>query len=246
MKPSRPLLQAYEHIRNKIIAGDVLPGARLMTRNLSTEAGVSRTPVRDALRLLEKEGLVEIQPRLGATVKAFDALDFQEVCELRLGLESFSAGLAAAKRTTAELAEIESVALGMAELIKQRRVSGKLELRLELRKQDIRFHFAIATAAHNRELLREIMRLQVMLHMGSDPMSASSPGDSLAAVERDASQAAHWRIFATIRDKDVEGARLAMHDHIQGVNQRAAAALAHEKSQRAIEKAAWAGLDRTI
>ena len=241
MKPPRSLSQAHEFIRNKIIAGDFPPGYRLMTRNLSAEAGVSRTPIRDALRLLEKEGLVEIQPRTGASVKAFDFLSFQEICEFRLGLESFSAELAAEKRTLPELAELESIGLAMGEMVKQRRVSDDPNLRLELRKHDIRFHSAIAAATHNRELLREIMRLQVVLHMVSGPMPASEPSDPQAIAERDAAQAAHWRIFEAIRGQDSTGARMAMHQHMQIVNDRALMAAARKERQHAMDKATMTG-----
>lgn len=241
MKTPRSLSQAYDFIRNKIIAGDFPPNYRLMTRNLSAESGVSRTPVRDALRLLEKEGLVDIQPRIGASVKAFDFLSFQEVCEFRLGMESFSASLAAKKRTPVELAEIESVGLAMGEMVRQRRVSDDPQLRLELRKHDIRFHFAIATAAHNRELLREIMRLQVVLHMVSGPMPASTPLDPQAIAERDAAQAAHWRIYEAIRDRDATAARMAMQHHMQIVNDRALMAAARKERQHAVDKATLFG-----
>jgi len=241
MKNTRSLSIAYEYIRNKIIAGDFSPGFRLMTRYLSAETGVSRTPVRDALRLLEKEGLVEIQPRLGASVKAFDFMTFEEVCELRLGLESFSATLAAEKRTVTELAEIESAYLAMGDLVEQWRVSDDLKLGLELRRHDIRFHFAIATAAHNRELLGEIMRLQIVFHMACGRMSASVSRDEKAIAERDSAQATHRQIFEAIRDKDLAGARLAMQQHMRDGHDRALMIIARRERQNAVDKATLTG-----
>ena len=69
---------AYEHIRKKILNGEYLPGQALMTEVLAEEIGVSRTPVRDALRKLETDGLVSIQPHLGASVKKIQLPEFRE------------------------------------------------------------------------------------------------------------------------------------------------------------------------
>ena len=234
MKTTRSLSLAYDYIRNKIISSEFPPGSRLTTRSLSMETGVSRTPIRDALRLLEKEGLVEIQPRVGASVKAFDFLTFEEVCELRLGLESFSAALAAEKRTFTELVEIESACLAMGELIKGWRVSGNPELGLELRRRDIRFHFAIATAAHNREVLREIMRLQIVFHMACGPMPADVATDEKLILEREEAQAAHCRIFEAIRDREHANARREMQQHMQEGHDRALILIARRERQQAV------------
>ena len=97
---------AYEHIRKKILNGEYLPGRPLMTEVLAEEIGVSRTPVRDALRKLETDGLVSIQPHLGASVKKIQLKEFRELCDLRLALESHAAGLAARNRSDADLHEI--------------------------------------------------------------------------------------------------------------------------------------------
>src|ERR1043166_872550 len=97
---------AYEYLRKRILSGEYAPGQALMTNVLAPEIGVSRTPIRDALRQLEADGLVIIQPRLGASVKKMDVKGFRESCELRLALESHAAGLAARNRSDVDLHEI--------------------------------------------------------------------------------------------------------------------------------------------
>jgi DNA-binding GntR family transcriptional regulator len=77
---------AYDFIRKKILGGDYAPGQALMTELLATEIGVSRTPVRDALRKLETDGLVTIRAHLGASVKKMEVKEFREMCDLRLAL----------------------------------------------------------------------------------------------------------------------------------------------------------------
>ena len=71
---------AYDFLRKRILDGEYLPGQALMTNALASEIGVSRTPIRDALRQLEADGLVTIQPRLGASVKMMDLKNFRESC----------------------------------------------------------------------------------------------------------------------------------------------------------------------
>jgi DNA-binding transcriptional regulator YhcF (GntR family) len=99
--------RAYEYIRKRIVNGDYRPGQHLMVKTVADELAVSPTPVRDALRQLEADGLVTIRPRLGAQVNAMGLKEFRELCELRLVLETHTAGLAAQHRTEAELRELE-------------------------------------------------------------------------------------------------------------------------------------------
>src|SRR5689334_17238462 len=98
---------AYDFIRKKILSGEYPPGHALKTEVLSSEIGVSRTPVRDALHKLEADGLVIVQARLGASVKKMTVKEFREMCDLRLALESHAAGLAAINHTEADLHEIK-------------------------------------------------------------------------------------------------------------------------------------------
>src|SRR5438132_2081929 len=90
---------AYDYIRKRILNGDFRSGQSLMTKVLAKETGLSRTPIRDALRQLESDGLVTIRARLGASVTSMDLEEYGELCGLRLALESYGAGLAARNRT---------------------------------------------------------------------------------------------------------------------------------------------------
>ncbi len=94
---------AYEYIRKRILNGTFRPGQQLMSHDLSVEIGISRTPIRDALRQLETDGLVVIRANLGASVKTMDVNEYREMCGLRLALEVYAAGLAAGQRTIEEL-----------------------------------------------------------------------------------------------------------------------------------------------
>ena len=149
---------AYDHIRRQILSGNYPPGHALMTEALAEEIGVSRTPVRDALRKLEADGLAVIQPRLGARVKKLDKREFREMCELRMALEAQTAGLAAKNRTQEDLHDIEVALITMRDitsgLMKSRAKAPSLN---KLALEDVRFHIAIMSAAKN-----ELMKLSLI------------------------------------------------------------------------------------
>ena len=88
---------ATEVIREAIIDGRLAPGERLKEEELARELGLSRTPIREALAVLQAEGLVDTAPNQGATVRAHDAEDLDDLYRLRALLEGYAAGRAATK-----------------------------------------------------------------------------------------------------------------------------------------------------
>ena len=99
----RPLREiVYEELKRQILVGEIAPGTRMMEVDLADEMGVSRTPVREAIRKLEKEGLVTIEPRRGAYASDISIKDMLDVLEVRQTLEGMAASLAARKVTEEE------------------------------------------------------------------------------------------------------------------------------------------------
>src|SRR5215472_924573 len=90
-------LQIHDELREAILAGRLEPGTRLRAEALGERLRVSRTPVREALVLLAREGLVEIEPRRGASVRAFDASDLMDLYEVRALIEPHAAARAATR-----------------------------------------------------------------------------------------------------------------------------------------------------
>ena len=209
---------AYNHIRKRILSGEYPPGHPLMTELLANEIKVSRTPVRDALRKLETDGLVTIQAHLGASVKKMQLKEFREMCDLRLALESHAAGLAALNRTDADLSEIQFALEAM------RRLTGEIasapdELPLisELVREDVRFHIAVMTAAKNELMKKEILRL----HLLNRVVSGSGGGHkvSVKKSESDARRRTvlekHNDIYMAIQRSDPAVAKREMEFHLQ-------------------------------
>lgn len=96
-------------LRSRILSGALAPGQRLVEEALAATFGVSRNPVREALRVLAAEGLVEVLPRRGATVSLLTAEEAQELFDLRLAVEGVAARIAARKRNPDGLRRLEEV-----------------------------------------------------------------------------------------------------------------------------------------
>jgi DNA-binding GntR family transcriptional regulator len=210
---------AYDYIRKRILSGEYPPGKPLVTDTLSAEIGISRTPVRDALRQLEADGLVSIRPHLGASVKTLTLQELREVCELRLALETHAAGLSARNRTAADLNEMKFTLQEMRALT-DRVNAAKTEKPLieELVKADIRFHIAVITGARNALIKKEILRLHVVHRIvGGCGDSAPPPPKPARDVRRRAVMASHEAIFDAIARQDIPAAKHEMELHIQDI-----------------------------
>lgn len=212
---------AYTYIRKRILNGHFRPGQPLMTKELSAEIGVSRTPVRDALRQLETDGLVSIRARLGASVKTMDFKEYREACGLRLALESYAAGLAAQNRTAEELREIGLAVTAMRRLSEQL-ISGKGEERAvldELIREDVRFHIAIIGAAKSDLLKKEVLRLHIINRVvsGPGPTNGKTVDKAAKDAHRKEIQASHEEIYQAIERGDAAAAKSAMEHHIQDI-----------------------------
>jgi DNA-binding GntR family transcriptional regulator len=213
---------AYAYIRKRILSGEFRPGQPLMTKELAAEIGVSRTPVRDALRQLEADGLVLIRAHEGASVKLMEFREYKEMCGLRLALESYAAGLAAANRTADELGEMKLALEAMRELTeKSIAAPGRDQAVVEaLRHEDVRFHIAIISAAKSELLKKEVLRLHIVGRVvaGPSPLAGAKPmpKDADDLHRRDV-QASHDAIYDAIERGQSHEAKLAMEAHIQDI-----------------------------
>ena len=209
---------AYDYIRKRILAGEFPPGHSLLTELLAAEIKVSRTPIRDALRKLETDGLVTIRAHHGASVKQMNLKEYREMSDLRLALESHAAGLAARNHTDEDLAEMQYALDAMRLLTKRLIAADKEQLVLpDLMKEDIRFHIAIMVAARNDLMKREILRLHLLHRVISGPTGAnvSLPPKAQHDARRRLVQAKHEDIFEAIKAGNAEVAKREMEFHLQ-------------------------------
>jgi DNA-binding GntR family transcriptional regulator len=214
---------AYDYIRRRILSGEYAPGKALMTETIAKEIKISRTPVRDALRKLEADGLVTIRAHLGASVKQMLLKEFREMCDLRLALESHAAGLAAANHSENDLREIQYALEAMRRLTDQI-IAAPQERPLlgELAQEDVRFHIAIMIAAKNELMKKEILRLHLVNRLMTPP--SSIPPQVIPKAESDARRRAvvtmHDNIYNAIARSDAVTARREMEFHLQELIER--------------------------
>lgn len=143
----------FEHLRNAILKGDLKPGERLMEVQLAEQLGVSRTPVREAIRKLELEGLVAMIVRKGAYVADLSVKDIIHVLEVRGVLEGLAASLAAERMTDNELEELEIIAYRFKKCLEEGDTKGMIE-------KDKDFHDRIFHSTHNPKLIQIVQGLQ--------------------------------------------------------------------------------------
>lgn len=145
--------RAYEHIKAKINAGELVPGDRLSERKIADELGMSKTPVKAALESLEGQGLVTLAPQRSARVKGLTTKEVADLYDFRIALESFIVGRLAGNLDAATTAALRE------NLQLQRRLttSGELEAWPEA---DYIFHLTLAQALRNDEITRTMTRLR--------------------------------------------------------------------------------------
>jgi GntR family transcriptional regulator, rspAB operon transcriptional repressor len=195
-----------ERIREQIAQGKLSPGEWLRQERLAAELGTSYTPIREALKQLEAEGLVEHVPYRGVRVVAFSADDVEDIYTMRAALEGLAAAGAAERLTAEQLAALRS----MHEQMVTHTGSEHLQLNRELNRQ---FHQAIIEASGRTYLIR-ILR---MIWTWSPTMLWSQFVEP--AVEADATDQAddnreHGLILAALEGRDAQAAERLMRRHI--------------------------------
>ena len=189
---------AYRRLLDDIRNGTLPPGARLRETELADRFGISRTPVREAIRQLEADGLVVHLPRQGATIRTLDHAEVVELYEMRAVLEGTAARLAARAASDIELAELAALNAELAEA-----PAGP-----QAREVNRQFHRALIDAARNRFLLKAMSALQkTLLILG--PTTLAEPARADAAVSE------HAAVLAALRARDGVAAEAAMRGHVE-------------------------------
>jgi DNA-binding GntR family transcriptional regulator len=198
----RPLREiVFEALRNAIIERRLEPGDRLMEVQLAEAMGVSRTPVREAIRRLELEGFVVMIPRRGAYVAQLSLKDIADAFEIRGALEGLAAGLAAERATDEEIEQLERVIARTSDCLDK----GDADKAVEL---DIEFHEVIYEASRNQRLTQIISNLREQI-LRFRTQSLAYPGRLAIAVHE------HVQIVDAIAERDPGAARKRAEEHIE-------------------------------
>jgi DNA-binding GntR family transcriptional regulator len=136
---------AYRQVRDRILSGELEPGAVIQQRDLASRIGISTTPLREALRRLKSEGLVELDAHRDARISPLRAEEARDLLELRKSLDPLAAGLAAQRRTNADIQAIRATHAGLEPLPTHPAIGQLVAHR--------NFHAAIYRASHNDLLI---------------------------------------------------------------------------------------------
>jgi DNA-binding GntR family transcriptional regulator len=195
--------KAYHAIRGLIVSLELAPGAVIEERELMERLGIGRTPVREALRRLAQERLVEVYPRRGMFVTGVDVRELARLSEVRVVLEPEAARFAAERATDLDRAAID-------ELLDDLAAGGRDDR--ELMELDERIHGAVYRAAHN-DLLETTLSQYYVLALRIWSMALDRQHELEQAV------GAHRALLEAIRDGDGDRAAETMRAHVQDFEQ---------------------------
>ena len=153
-KPLREMV--YEELKMQILTGGIVPGTRMMEVDLAEEMGVSRTPIREAIRKLEKEGLVVIEPRRGAYASRISTDDMVEILEVRQDLEGLAAYFAASRMEKDQLDELKDISNRYNKAVEEGNMADMI-------RYDTMFHRKIVDSCSNKILVHMVEQLQEMV-----------------------------------------------------------------------------------
>ena len=195
--------KVYSAVRDRVLDGTFLPGERLVENRIADQIKISRTPVREALHLLEKEGLLESIPRSGYRVKPLYWEEVEEICEIRIVNETLAAKWAMKRITSKELKALENN-LDTAE---HEVMQGDPKVYVH---RDAEFHEILARASGSERLfeLCDLLRKHMLRYR---VQGLYLPESALRAI------AGHRQIFASLRSGDEKSLELAIRDHLEWV-----------------------------
>ena len=211
----------FNTLRKAILKGELKPGERLMEIALAERLGVSRTPVREAMRKLELEGLVVMIPRRGAQVANITEKDLNDVLEVRMALENLSIENACARMTEEQLDELWKAARNFEDTMAE----GNL---VRLAEADVAFHEIIYKASDNKRLIQVLNNMREQIYRYRVEYLKEGETRDLLVKE-------HEELTKAIRERDVERAKQLSFQHIE--NQRMAIMRSIEAENAEREKA---------
>lgn len=196
-----PLRDVVFHtLREAILRGDLKPGERLMELQLAAQLGVSRTPIREAIRMLEQEGLAVTMPRKGAEVAKMTLKGMEDVLEIRAALDELACQLACERISTEELEQLEACMIEFENCLKTENVK-------KIAEADVKFHDVIYEATRNPKLITLLNNLREQIYRYRVEYLKDVNTHPILIKE-------HRAIFDALRNRNVSDALLAIREHV--------------------------------
>ncbi len=203
MEPVRSELieaKVLEKLRSAIQTNKLKPHQRLVEKEIARQMGVSRVPVRQAIHVLERDGLVVIEPRRGATVVDLSDQDVEEIYGLRTALETYAIGLVVQKAQESDINALQDIVDRMIRRATENHRPDQTNL-------DLKFHETICMLSGNRKLLEAWQRLSTQLR--TILAFKTLVFDDTQFIPR-----GHQRVVDAIRRRDATTAQRVLSEHI--------------------------------
>lgn len=202
MKEYLPLRDVvFRTLREAILKGELKPGERLMELQLASKLGVSRTPIREAIRMLEQEGLAVTLPRKGAEVAKMTEKDMEDVLQIRESLDELAVQVACDKITRQQLADLELVMENFEHAVQVGDLSKIVEY-------DVAFHDMIYEATDNSKLVAILSNLREQIYRYRVEYLKEKHNYPTLVKE-------HKEIVTALKHRDKDSVTEAMRDHIR-------------------------------
>ncbi len=213
----------FQTLRQAILRGTLQPGERLMEIHLAQKLGVSRTPVREAIRMLELEGLVHMVPRRGAVVAEITKSDLEDVLEVRAALEELAVTKACRNMTKEQIVQRRQAAEKFADCLKREDLMASAQA-------DVDFHEIICEATGNRRLIQILNNIREQIYRYRlENLKDKNSHHNL--VEE------HQIICQALEERSEEKAKLAIRHHIEQQRQSIIESLHMETAEENEKKA---------
>jgi len=193
--------QAYEYLYNQILHGKIPPGHRVVEQKIVEETGISRSPIREAIRQLAIEGLVVVHPRGGVRVYRATASDLQYLFECRLSLEPNAAYYAAQRITDLQRFEFDQLMEDMNKAVVQKEIE-------QIRVLSNRFHSLIVEMSGNPYIVKMMKQLYSLMTLYRNVILDIPQRIELGAIE-------HQNIWVAIREQNAPDAKRLMKKHLE-------------------------------
>lgn len=191
----------FNTLRHAILKGELEPGERLMEIALAQKLGVSRTPIREAIRKLELEGLVVMVPRKGAEVADITEKDLRDVLEVRTALEELSIELAMKNMTDEDYENLKKASKSFAK-------DSEGDDLIKIAEADVAFHEVIYMATGNKRLIQMINNLREQMYRYRLEYIKDKSTHARLVEE-------HERIIEAMQKQDVNAAKAAIKLHVE-------------------------------
>lgn len=208
----------FNTLRQAILTGELKPGERLMEIHLADRLGVSRTPIREAIKKLELEGLVTMVPRKGATVAQITEKNLRDVLEVRRNLDTFAVELACERITEEQLIELEKKVVFFEETIKMKNSK-------DIAEADVELHDFIVAATGNERLVQLVNHLSEQVYRYRFEYIKDETTHQILMEE-------HREIYECMKQNNLECAKEAMKRHITNQENGIIKQLCKEKERK--------------